>query len=126
MSRLLSKIIIWALNSIKIKENEKALITTALLRNIDALPIRDALSFDLEGTIMVRGKKLDIEQIQLLKQGADSLKNNYAWNVIEEQVLYEANKIALHQGITPDMIQFAKSAVWVTQQIEKFLKQITG
>ena len=46
---ILSKIIVWALGTTKITGEDKALITTALLKNIDALPIRDAITFDENG-----------------------------------------------------------------------------
>jgi len=123
MSKLLTKIIIWALKTSKIKGEDKALVITALLSNIDALPIRDAITFDDEGTILIRGKKLDIEQIQLLKQGASLIKDNYTRKVIEEQMLSEANLIAL-KGVNTEQLIFAKAAIWVMMRCNELLKKL--
>lgn len=124
--KLLSKIVIWALGTTKISGEDKAIITTALLRNIDALPIRDAITYDLEGTLMIRGKKLDLDQAQSFKQGVAVLKDNFARKLIQEQLLYECSKIGLHQGLTPEMIQFAKSCVWVLQNEEQLIDKLNG
>lgn len=124
LSKILSKIVIWSLKTSKITKEDKALVTTALLKNIDALPIRDIITFDDDGTILIRGRKLEIEEAQILKQGADAMIDNSTRKIIVEQMLYEANKIGLHQGLNPDMIMFAKAVVWVMQQEERILKQL--
>jgi len=121
LSKLLTKIIIWALKTTKITGEDKARITTALLNNIDALPIRDAISFDADGTILIRGKKLELEQIQNLKTGASVLKDNFARKLIEEQLLYECSKIGLHQGVNTEQIVFSKACVWCLQQMDRFI-----
>lgn len=107
------------------KGDDKTRIITALLENIDALPIRDAITFDADGTILIRGKKLEIEQIQNLKTGVVILKDNFARKLIEEQLLYECSKMGLHQGLTPEQIQFSKAAIWVLQQYNKFLEMLS-
>ena len=122
---MLSKIIIKILKWKKLKGEDKTRIISALLENIDALPIRDAIKFDLEGTLIIRGRKLEIEQAQNLKQSVDVLKDNQARKIIQEQLLYEANKLGLHQGLTPEMIMFAKACVWAIQNEELLLNKLS-
>lgn len=121
---MLSKIICRILKWKKLKGEDKTRIITALLDNIDALPIRDAITFDADGTIIIRGKKLEIEQIQNLKTGVSVLKDNFARKLIEEQLLYECSKLGLHQGLTPEQIQFSKACIWCLQQQNKFLTML--
>jgi hypothetical protein len=121
LSQIICKILKWK----KLKGEDKTRIITALLDNIDALPIRDAITFDADGTILIRGKKLEIEQIQNLKTGVAVLKDNFARKLIQEQLLYEANKIGLHQGLTPEMIQFSKAVVWVLENEEKLINTLS-
>jgi uncharacterized protein YgbK (DUF1537 family) len=121
---MISKIIVKILKWKKLKGEAKTRIITALLENIDALPIRDAITFDQDGTIIIRGKKIDIETAQLLKQSATALKDNYTRKIIQEQMLYTANKIGLHQGLTPEQIQFSKALVWVIQNEQQLLDKL--
>ena len=121
---MLAKLIVKILHWKNLKGEDKALIVTALLENIDALPLRDAIKFDADGTLLVRGRKLELEQAQALKGATEALKTNYARQLIQEQLLYEANKIALHQGLTPEMIQFAKAVVWNLQNEELLLNKL--
>lgn len=123
MSKLLSKIIVWALKTIKITGEDKARVITALLANIDALPIQDAITFDQEGTILIRGKKLELEQAQLLKQSTSSLKDSYARKIIGEQMLSEANLISL-KGINTEQLIFAKACIWVMMRQDELIKKL--
>lgn len=120
---MLSKIIIKILKWKKLKGEDKTRIITALLDNIDALPIRDAISFDIDGTILIRGKKLDLEQIQNLKIGVSVLKDNFARKLIQEQLLYEASLIGL-QCVNTEQLMFSKSAIWMLRRENELINEL--
>ena len=123
-SSLVTKLCLWAIRSTKIVGTDRTRIINALLGSINALPIKDAISFTLDGTLLIRGNKADLDQAQKIKQSADALKDNYFHKLLHEQVLHEANLIGLHKGLTPEDILFSKAAIWAILQEEIHINQI--
>jgi len=124
LGKILSKIVCWALRSTTIKGEDRTRVINALLANIDALPLKDVVSFDFNGTLLIRGNKLEIEQAQLLKAAVTSLKGNYARKLIQEQLLHQANIIGLHKGINVEGIMFSKAVIWCLQNEQELIDKI--
>ena len=124
LSKILRKFVIWALRTVKITGEDKALVTTELLKNIDALPLRDAIQFGADGTVYIKGRTLELEQAQALKTGVAVLKDNFARKLIQEQLLYKASVMGLHEGINPEQIMFSKAIVWVIQNEEILISKL--
>lgn len=95
-----------------------------LLDNIGALPFRDVITFDLQGGVYVNKKKLNQEQLIALKESCNGLSNSFARNLIHEQVKYSAVKMGVHEGLNPDMILFAKAALWYAEQEDKMISTL--
>ncbi len=115
---------VWALKTQKIEGADKTRVVNALLANIDALPIKDAVSIE-NGQIMLRGKPIEsLETAQSLKQGAAAMLSNFTRKIAQEQLLFEASKIGLHQGMTPEQIIFAKAAIWCIQNEERIYREL--
>lgn len=123
-SNLLTKIILWALKTTSIVGTDRTRIINALLADINALPIKEAISFTQDGKVLIRGKAITQEQAQAIQQGAQALRSNSTHKLIHEQVLHEANLIGLHKGLTPEDILFAKAAIWCILQEEMHLRNL--
>lgn len=88
----------------------------ALLEAVHALPVKDIISFDQQGTLQVQGKKLDTEQAIAMQSAIAALKNNMAYRLIKEQIAFEAVKYGVHSSLTFDMLYMSKAALWIQQQ----------
>jgi hypothetical protein len=97
-----------------------------LLESVGALPFKDLVTYDLDNTIRIGGKKLTVEQTKLLKEGATQLEKNWAYQIIKEQVAYEAIKYGVHSSLTVDMLSLSKAALWLNQQEIKLIKDLSG
>lgn len=124
LSRLLAKVIVLALRSTRITGEDKAMVTTVLLDNMGALPFRDAITFDVQGGVYVNQKKLNQEQMIAFKESCNGLRNSFARNLIHEQIKYSAVKMGVHEGLNPDMILFAKAALWYSEQEDKMISTL--
>lgn len=124
MNNLIAKLTIYCLRSKRLSGKAKAKVTAALLDNVQSIPLQSVIYFDAQNTLHIGGKTLDYEQASLFVESAKALKENFARKVIHEQVSFEAVKMGLHQGLTPEMIQFAKAALWYNEQEEKLLAAI--
>lgn len=120
-----TKEILEYLKSEKITGEDKTLIISALLENIDALPIREVVSFDEHGTLQINGRQLAPEQMVAFRESAQVLKDNFSRKILNEQVTHLAVKKAIHEGLNPEMIMFGKAALWTQQEMEKLLAVIT-
>jgi hypothetical protein len=102
------------------------LILNYLLEEVGATPFKDILTYDLDGTVHVAGKKLTSEQLIQLREGAVALENNWTYRVIKEQLAYEAVKYGIHSSLTTDMLLLSKSALWIQEQEKRLIKELSG
>lgn len=123
MNRLLSKLVVYLLKHRTLKLEDKMRVTNALLQNIDSLPITDVITYK-DGVVTIGGKKLDFEQAQNIIVSARALEDNLFRKIIREQVNYEAIKMGIHNGLSPDTILFAKAALWYNEQEQQVLNNI--
>jgi hypothetical protein len=124
LSKLLSKVIVLALRSVRITGEDKARVTTVLLSNIGALPFRDVFAYDLDGSVYVNGKKLSQEQLIALKESCKALNDSFSRKLINEQIRFIAVNEGVHKGLNSDMILFAKAALWVMDQEETMISTL--
>lgn len=94
------------------------------MESINALPIKDVITFGPQGIILVNDRPLTKEQLILLKNGADALEKNWTYKLIKEQVTYQAIKMGLHQSISLDATFVAKAAIWVQQEERKLIDRL--
>lgn len=126
MLTLLLRLVLWLLRNNRLKPEARALVMNTLLESVQALPIADLIAFDLQGTVQVRGKKLDTEQAMVIREGAVSLEKNPTYRLIKEQIAFEAVKMGVHSSLTLDMVLFAKAALWIQQQEIKLIGELKG
>lgn len=123
LKKITTKLAIWCIKKSKLSLEQKAQITSALLENIGALPIRDVIEFDYEGTVTVNGQPLNMEKAVMIKQGAKSLRDNFTRRIIRDQMKYNSLMLAV-TGTNIEQIMFAKAANWVLLQEEELLKKL--
>ena len=74
---------------------------------------------------LLEGVELTVEQAMRLREGAVALKNNWASNLIEEQIKYEAIKYGVHSSLTFDMLYMSKAAIWIQEQRKRLINEIS-
>ena len=124
LQKVIAKFVVYILRHKRLSGEAKAICTSALLDNLFAIPICDIITFDTQGTIQIRGRTLEPEQAKVFAESARLLRDSFAKKVIREQVAYEAVKLGVKQGLTPDMILFAKAALWYDQEERNLLDKI--
>lgn len=121
-------ILVWLvlklLRSHKITGEQKSKVTNALLENIDSLPIRDCIKVGLQGDIIIHGRHLVLEQLNGIRSSAQQLRDSQVRKLIKEQLQFEAVKIGVHNGLTPDSILFSKAILWVLQEEDKLIDKL--
>lgn len=121
LSKIIAKIAVVALRSKRLSGEQKAFVTSALLDNLVAFPIRDVIQTDNTGTLLINGKSLTVEGAVAIRESAQALRNSFTRRVINEQITFRAINLGIHNGINTDAIIFSKAALWVIQEEEKLL-----
>lgn len=121
---MLTTFICWILSRKKLNASDKQKLTNEILKAIDALPLHAIITVD-EGKIFIRGVPLDGERAMVLRESADKAIHNPALQLVHEQALYLAVSLGIHQAQTTEQIQFAKAAIWYSQQEIALLKKLS-
>lgn len=123
---MFAKIILWYLKRNNLDDQSKALVLNHLIRSIGGLPIKDIITHDIDGTMVIRGKKITPQQVTALQQSAEALRENPAYLLIKEQVSFEAVKYGVHSSLSFDMLLISKSAIWIQQQENRLISLLLG
>ena len=94
---IIAKFVVFILRHKRLSGEAKAICTSALLDNFNFLPICDIITFDTQGTIQIRGRSLEPEQVKVFAESARLYKDSFAKRIIREQVAFEAVKMGVHQ-----------------------------
>lgn len=124
MKKLFAKLVIWALEKVGSDLETKILLTNAILKEVNALPIQSIMSFTKQGTLLLNGKPLDKDKALIIQESARITLHSQARRIIQDRVNWLAVNLAVHQGTTPETILFAKAAIWFGQEENKLYKQI--
>lgn len=119
--RLITKIVGSILKRSDLPVEDRSYLSTFLLEKLGAFPIRDIISVNDEGSLIVDGRSLDVDQARALREGAKLAKTNVALKLIREQVLYAAVTTGIHKSETELQLFFSRAAIWWGQQEERLL-----
>lgn len=119
------RFVCWLLRQKRLSSLDRATLTNVVLDSIQALPTHAIITVD-ENKIFIRGSALDGERALVMREGAQSALNNVALRTIQEQVLYQAISLGVHQALTPEQMHFAKAAIWYGEEEKKLLQLLAG
>lgn len=103
----------------RLSNEDRQLLTTAVLDRLGALPLHATITIDETGTCFVKGRPLNLETARRLKESSTALLKNYARKLVREQVRYLAISMGVHENLTPEQGLFAKAVLWVMQEEDK-------
>lgn len=116
--RLATRLAIWLLKESRIGNEERQLLTAAMLAKLGALPIRATVSIDGVGRVYINERPLTLDAAKLLHEGSKLLLKSFARRVVRETVTFMAIKKGVHENVSPEQGLFAKAALWFMQEEE--------
>jgi len=108
----------------KLSREQRVLLLNHFNKQINAFPIEDCIIITTNGGILANGKELTLEHREAFLQGAKSLQSNAAFNLIADQVVYQAMKKGLHDSTDFDQTYFSKVALYFFDLFKKYLQTI--
>jgi hypothetical protein len=120
---MLLKFALWVIQHSKLTIAERTLCTGVILDKLEALPLSAILSDSDEG-ILINGKPLDFDKLQVLRNSAKAAIENQAINLIAEQVVWIATDRVIRKALTPEELYFYRAAIWFSEQMKQQLQSL--
>lgn len=121
---IITSIVCFLLRNSKLSLENKTKLTCCLLNKLQAIPASDIIKTNEAGKLEVNGRELDMDGLKILREGAISLLDSPTRKFVKEQIMFEAVKIGVHFGDTPERVIFSKAAIWQLEQGEDFIKKL--
>lgn len=125
-TKLVIKLTLFALKRADLSLEDRNLLTGLLLERLGALPLRDTITNNEEGKLLVNGRSLDLEGAIRLRASARAVLGSPAYKIVYEQVAYEAVNLGTSKAESAKEMIFARAALWWSQQEISFLKMLAG
>ena len=102
---------------------DRTALVTVLLSKLHALPLNDTFIIE-QNSVIINGKPLETEQLIVFRDSCISLKDNFAFKILNEQIRYLATNLGVYKSVSQDELFFYKSALWNLQQYENLLDKV--
>lgn len=93
-----------------------------LTKSINSFPLESVVDINNQGAICANGRELSMEELVKFRQSISALRENWAFQLLGDQILFEAIKIGIHEGHTTERLMFSKSVIYF---LTKFKELIT-
>ncbi len=117
---------LYLLNRSDLSIEDRSKLSTCVLTVLAAQPLRDIISSDIDGSLLNRGKTVDLEFAKKLRASAQAALENIALRTVHEQVLYMSVKSGFLEADSEKRSFFGKAAVWYGENEVKLLRVLAG
>lgn len=119
---------VWAtctlLQSVHLSVEQRTMLTGILLDRLHAIPTRDIITKDEGGTMLINGRRLDVQGVIHLRESAARILREPARKLVSEQIQFKAVTLGIHQGMTPEQILFSKACIWQGAERDVLYKEL--
>lgn len=120
---MLKKIALKILKNASLSQEEHLELLNIVNRQLNSFPIGEVIQTTLDGATLANGQKLTIDEVVKFRQGVSSLRDNWAFQLLADQILFEAIKWGVHTGDSTDKIMFSKTAIYFIQKFREYIKR---
>lgn len=103
---------------------QRTKLVGAILDTNNAVPLRDIITFQEDGSMYIRGERIDHEKAVKLREGALMALDNYTRAIVLEQVASVAGRRGVAEGDTPEKLYFYRAALWWGMLEQEILEKL--
>lgn len=93
-----------------------------LSKNLNVFPLDNVLKATHDGGVLANGKKLNMDEVIKFRIGISNLRDNWAFQLLGDQILYESIKWGVHNGDTTEKMMFSKSAIYFITKFREYIQ----
>lgn len=108
----------------ELTQKEHLRLLGILTKSIGYFPIGDAIKMTPDGGLFSNGRVLTIEEVIKFRQGIQALQENWAFQLLGDQILFESIQHGVHFGDSTDKLMFSKTAVFFITKFRQLLAQL--
>jgi hypothetical protein len=109
------------LESNELTQKENLRLLGILNKNLNTFPISSVITITQDGGYVANGQKLTVDEVVKFRQGISALRDNWAFQLLGDQILFEAIKHGVHHGDTTEKLMFSKTAIYFVQKFREFI-----
>lgn len=118
---LTSKEVLDFLEKNELSQAEHLRLLGILNKDFNMFPLANVITVTTEGAILANGNKLSVEEVVKFRQGVSSLRDNWAFQLLGDQILFDSIKHGIHYGDTLDKMMFSKTAIYFIQKFREYI-----
>lgn len=103
------------------KEQHKEILSIAL-QEVGYIPVQDVIRMGLDGLLYLNERIMSPQEVISFRSHLDSLKDNVAFKIIMDQILFDTIKKGIYYGETVEQIMFAKSTAFLVNELKKYIQ----
>ena len=92
-----------------------------LTKSINSFPLENVLTTTTQGATCANGRELTMEELVKFRQSISALRDNWAFQLLADQILYLAIKIGIHEGHTTERLMFSKSVIYFLTKMKELI-----
>ncbi len=105
----------------ELSSQEQLRLLGILNKRLNSFPIDNVIITSPTGAILANGRELNIEELVKFRQGISALRDNWAFQLLGDQILFEAMEWGIKHGDTTDRMMFSKTSIWFITKFREFL-----
>lgn len=105
----------------ELTQAEQLRLLGILNKKLNHFPLTNVVTTTPDGGILANGQKLTIDEVVKFRLGISSLSENWAFQLLGDQIFYEAIKWGVHTGDTTDKMMFSKTAIWFITKFREYI-----
>lgn len=114
------------LKTAALSNEDRQLLTSAMLVSLGALPIRARITVDETGAVLIDGRGMSLLKANQLRKSARSLLKNFARNFVQDTIKFMAVKQAVHENTNQEQTLFAKAILYQHQEEHILYELLAG
>lgn len=119
---MLNKLALKVLKRASLSQEEHLELLNITNKQLNSFPIGEVIQVTLDGATLANGQKLTIDEVVKFRQGVSALRDNWAFQLLGDQILFEAIKHGIHYGDNTDKMMFSKTAIYFIQKFREYIK----
>jgi len=105
----------------ELTQQEQLRLLGILNKRLNAFPLDNVIVTTQQGATLANGQELTIEELVKFRQGISALRDNWAFQLLGDQILYLAIQHGIHFGDTVEKLMFSKSSIYFISKFRELI-----
>ena len=106
----------------ELSKEEHLRLLSILTRRVNAFPLENVITTSQQGTLLANGREMTLDEVVKFRQGISALRDNWAFQLLGDQILFLAIQHGVHFGDTVEKIYFSKASIYFISKFRELIQ----